>query len=113
MLLFAPQAISEPEAYLYPGLHIAMFAAAVAMTALVRQAVYAAILSIAVAYSGIAVTAPVILIGLRLGWGNPSMVYMDDLTTPQVAITMFVTFVFCTLLAWLAVRNDWGQKSRY
>ena len=36
-------------------MHITIFAAAVAMTALVRQAVYAAILSIAAAYLGLGI----------------------------------------------------------
>lgn len=111
MLLFARPAASEPDAYLYPTMHIALYAAAVAMTALVGQAVYAAILSIAVAYAGITVTAFVIWVGARLGWGNEQTRYMEDLTTPQITATMLVTFALCTLLAWLAVRNDWGQKN--
>ena len=83
------------------------------MTCLVRHAVYAAILSMAVVYLGV------------LGWVG-SVDRRPDCCTlfhcvriggnqlrPQVAFGMALSFVTSTIIAWLATRYDWGRKSRY
>jgi hypothetical protein len=104
-------AAQHSEAWMYPFLHITIFAAAVAMTCLVRQAVYAAILSIAAAYLGIVAVGLVLTVGSLLGWVELGREYVLDLTESEVAVGLAISFVFCTVLAWLAVRNDWGQKA--
>ncbi len=100
-----------PDAYLFPVMHITLFAAAVAMTCLTRQAVYAAILSIALTYLGVALVGLVIVVGGLLGWLDRTPGDLFEMTEPIVAAGLVFSFIVSTLLAWLAVRNDWGQKS--
>jgi hypothetical protein len=92
---------------------IAVFAAAVATTSIVRQAFYAAILSIPLMYFGVVV----VWIGLKLagavGWITGPPIRMIDLTDSQFVSGFLLTFFVCTVLGWLAVRYDWGRKSRY
>jgi hypothetical protein len=103
------------ELLIFPALTAAIFAAAAAMTVLVRNAVYAAILSVAVVYLAMVAVA-VALASARFlrgdGWpdGNSEL---SDLTAAQAAIGLLISTAISTLVAWLAVRNDWGQKSRY
>ena len=92
---------------------MAIFAAAVMTTCLVRHAVYAAILSLAVVYLGT-------LAGLGL-WFLAGLLHLVPLNAvrwwepseAQVAFGMALSFVTSTIIAWLAVRYDWGRKSRY
>jgi ABC-type transport system involved in multi-copper enzyme maturation permease subunit len=103
----------RPELNVIRAAQIAIFAAAVLMICLVRQAVYAAILSIAVVYLGVVTAAMVRGFSLLIrGQGWPDGIGdLFDLSEEQVIMSLFATFVVSTLLAWLAVRNDWGQKS--
>lgn len=102
-----------PDILVIPAAHLAIFAAAVAMTCLVRHAVYAAILSFGLLYLGL-VTVWLAIGGARLlGWLEPRPEGVADMTSNQIAIGMLFNFVVCTLLAWLAMRYDWGHKSRY
>jgi hypothetical protein len=101
-------------AAIIPGLHLATFAAAVAMTCLVRHAVYGAILSFAMPYLSV-VTVWLIwgVLGL-LGWTQLPEQRLGVLEeTTLVVPGMILCFVLSTLVAWLAVRYDWGRKSRY
>jgi hypothetical protein len=102
----------NPDTLIILPLHASLFAAAVAMICLVRHAVYAAILSIGVVYLGV-------LIGL-VGWlaaGLFGWVTLDadwwEPTESQASLGMFLSFVISTIVAWLAMRYDWGWKSRY
>jgi hypothetical protein len=108
--------LGNDELLVFPSITIAVFAAAAAMTCLVRNAVYAAILSVAVAYLGYVGTVFTVA-GARIIHGGiwPENVgdVFTDVTATQGGSGMFITFLVCMLLAWLAVRNDWGQKSRY
>jgi hypothetical protein len=105
-----------PALLLFPVITVALFAAAAAMMCLVRNAVYAAILSIAVVYLGFVATAIAIVV-VQLARGERGLEYFsdvfDDVTPLQGAAGLSLTFVICTLVAWLAVRYDWGRKSRY
>lgn len=96
-----------------PAAHLAIFAAAVATTCLVRHAVYAAILSIGLLYLGLVAVWLAIAGARLLGWLETPSDGLDHLSDGQVAIGMLFNFVVCTLLAWLAMRYDWGRKSRY
>lgn len=103
----------DPDMNVIRMSQMAVFAAAVLMICLVRQVVYAAILSIAVVYLGVVTAA--IVHGLSLlirgrGWPN-GVRDIFDLSDAQLVISLFLTFVACTLIAWLAIRNDWGQKA--
>jgi hypothetical protein len=103
--------LSHPDSQIWFAIHFTTFAAAVAMTALVRQAVYAAILSIAATYSGVACVGLAVFVASKLGWAERPREYALDLTNFEVTIGLLIGFVAWTLVAWLAVRNDWGQKS--
>ena len=116
-----PEALSRSissgaaELLIFPAMTIAVFAAAAAMTVLVRNAVYAAILSIAAIY--LVLVAFALLLGivkLVRGEGWPDGISeLSDLSPTQAAAGLLISFVASTLVAWLAVRHDWGQKSRY
>lgn len=106
--------VTYPDVYLLPAMQIALFSAAVMVTGLVRQAVYSAILSIAVVYLGEVATIAVWRAAGFLGlvsyssrdWREPVMMVI------QIA-GLIATFFFCAFFAWLAMRNDWGRKGRY
>jgi hypothetical protein len=106
----------EPALLLFPVITIALFAAAAAMICLVRNAVYAAILCIAVVSFGFVATAiSIAVVQLLRGEEGPKYLYevFDDVTPLQGAAGFSLTCILCTILAWLAVRHDWGKKSRY
>lgn len=102
-----------PEAFAIPVAQMALFAAAVMTTCLVRHAVYAAILSLSVVYLGT-------LVGLGL-WFLAGLLHLVPLNSDrwwepseaQIAFGMALSFVTSTIIAWLATRYDWGRKSRY
>jgi hypothetical protein len=94
--------------------YLAVFAAAAAMTSLVRQAVYAAILSIAFLYFGMASVWLAFVIAVqRGGWKVELPSDPTNMSASQMAIAMLINFVVGTLIAWLAVRYDWGRRGRY
>jgi hypothetical protein len=99
--------------YLLASAQIAIFASAVAITCLVRHAVYASILTIPVVYFGAIVVWLAVLVSAHLGGKNWRPENPSQLTETQLAWGFLLTFLFSTLLAWLAMRNDWGRKSRY
>jgi hypothetical protein len=92
---------------------IAVFAAAVATTSLVRQAFYAAILSIPLTYFGVVVVWIALKSAGVLGWVTDPPNRLIDMSEPQVTTGFLLTFFVSTVLGWLAVRYDWGRKSRY
>ena len=102
---------THPDMIAMSTLLIALFAAAVAMTSLVRQAVYAAILSIAAMYFGVVIVWLAGRFGLYERDWLQTIIY--EMTEHQVALAMVINFVVCTLVGWLAVRYDWGYKSKY
>jgi ABC-type transport system involved in multi-copper enzyme maturation permease subunit len=99
--------------YLLAAAQIAIFASAVAITCLIRHAVYAAIITIPVVYFGIVLVWFTAWVSAHMSGHIGPRKNPLDLTEPQLAWGFLLTFVFSTLLAWLAVRNDWGRKSRY
>jgi hypothetical protein len=99
--------------YLLASAQIAIFASAVAITCLVRHAVYAAILTIPVIYLGVVMIWVAMWAAAHLGGQNDWAKNPLELTETQLAWGFLLTFFFSTLLAWLAMRNDWGRKSRY
>ena len=90
-----------------PLLHTTVYAAAVAMTCIVRHAVYAAILSIGLIVAIFGAGA------LVARWFSESYRSYEDI----VVVSTFAEFVFCivscTILGWLATKKDWGWKARY
>jgi hypothetical protein len=80
------------------GLHVAVFAAAVAAICLIRQTIYAAIL-------GVGFVALVVMIPWI--WMDPLYMRVGSVIVTVSALTTVAT----TLVAWLAVRYDWGRKS--
>ncbi|MEX2310389.1 MAG: hypothetical protein WD738_22670 [Pirellulales bacterium] len=105
--------IWQPEALIFPLVHVAVFSAAVAMTCLVRQAVYAAILSIPLMYLGVVLVWAAIWIAALAGWRERPVDAIYEMSKQQVAVGMIISSVICTSVAWLAMRYDWGRKSRY
>jgi hypothetical protein len=106
---------TSPIEYLvFPAITIAVYISAVTMTCLVRHAIYGAILSIAALYVG-----PMLLLSAREA-GNWlfGAEFIKTLWPMQhevlVLVTTMSTISIATLIiGWLAVRNDWGRKSRY
>jgi hypothetical protein len=93
---------------------VAVFAAAAMMTTLVRQAVYAAILSVAVVYVGILAYHIAYMIVYHFGLIGGRMLYeWWQITKDQALAGTFATVIVCTFVAWLATRFDWGRKGRY
>jgi hypothetical protein len=107
----------EPTAFILPMAHLAFFAAAMSMTCLVRHAVYASILSIPAVALGPASVFGGLILAKRLGWLMPEAGDGWDMSERQIVAVYFfglvISFVINLLLAWLAMRNDWGRKSRY
>jgi hypothetical protein len=99
--------------YLLVSAQIAIFASAVAITCLVRHAVYGAILTIPVVYFGAVLVWVATWMSAHMSGQRATAKNLLELTQPQLAWGFLVTFLFSTLLAWLAMRNDWGRKSRY
>jgi hypothetical protein len=107
------RAVNSPDVATIPAMQIALFAAAVMMTCLVRQAVYAAILSIAVVYVGVLVTLGAWWVVGFLGFIPFDRTAWWEPTATQIATGLVATIFVCAVIAWLATRNDWGRKSRY
>ena len=105
--------VGDESALITPTVHLAIFAAAVAMTCLVRQAVYAAILSISLVYVGAVVGIGLWFVASLMGIVPGAQPSWWEPTNPQIAFGMLLSFVTSTIIAWLAMRYDWGRKSRY
>ena len=101
------------DVFTVPAMQLAVFAAAVATTCLVRQAVYAAILSLAVVYLGALFGMVICRLPAWIQADAPRPGLMANPTTPQLIFGVAISFTLSTILAWLAVRYDWGKKSRY
>ncbi|MBX3412328.1 MAG: hypothetical protein KF708_06380 [Pirellulales bacterium] len=87
--------LCESEHLIFPALQIALFASSLALTCLLRQAVYAAVLSIGVIYLGVLPTWFI--------WGT-------DPPYQAVAVSLVMTAGVMTVVGWLAMRNDWGWR---
>jgi hypothetical protein len=94
-----------------PIAHLAIFASSVFMMCVVRQAVYAAILCTAVVYLGVVISWLAMLAADFVGVVEWPRIEFFSMSEGQVAAGFILSFVVSTLLAWLAVRNDWGQKA--
>jgi hypothetical protein len=103
------QALRSEEVMMFPAVTIGIYCAAVMMTCLVRQAIYAAILSIGALYLGFFALV-VIERAITLPWDK---ITWEDLTVGEVAMAMITSIICFAIFAWLALRNDWGRKSRY
>lgn len=94
--------IFNPNAWATQLAGFAVFATAVMTTCLVRHAVYAAILSMAIVYLEVMIVAYAALcvVGMK----------PYDI---QIPAALMMAFVSSAIIAWLAVRYDWGRKGRY
>lgn len=94
--------------------YVAIYAVAIAMTCLLRSAVYAAVLTFAVLYVG-----AVAIFGIAFALQRLFQVegLVDKLGEPEArpvwigALTLAA--VLGTLVGYFSVRYDWGRKSRY
>jgi hypothetical protein len=102
---------NHPEALAIVIGQIAIFAAAVAMTCLVRHAVYAAILSIAALYIGALLGGLMWMVAGLLGWVQLNRIWWNP-TEMAIIVGLLSSIAVSTIVAWLAVRYDWGWKSR-
>jgi ABC-type branched-subunit amino acid transport system permease subunit len=105
----------DPEVIaIVPALHIATFAAAVAMTCLLRHAVYAAIFTIAILQLSIVATWLAWIVLGQLGWAQLPDEWLELIEKTTVIVSgLMICLVASTIAAWFIVRNDWGRKSRY
>jgi hypothetical protein len=112
LLLLSSQATAELlEGGWIPLLsHVSVFAAAVAMTALFRHAVYAAILSIPAIFIGAVLLLAGMAAGRLAGWIEWLPGEFWNLSEQQFLCGLLLGVVINTLIAWLAVRFDWGVK---
>jgi hypothetical protein len=105
------------DAIAFPAITIAIYIAAVTMTCLVRHAVYAAILSIATLYVGpLLVLAGAAAVNWLIWRKEPKLLFESESgwwMATAVAAAMCAVAVGVLILGWLAVRYDWGRKSRY
>jgi len=107
----------EPQMFIFPALHLAFFAAAMSMTCLARHAVYAAILSIPAAFAGPTAISGAVMAAAHFGWLGPSL--GDGRDPPELymvtasVVGLLLSFSANIVLAWLAMRFDWGRKGRY
>jgi hypothetical protein len=118
-LLIVEPSIHEQENNAYRAItpasfHVALFAAAVATTCLVRHAIYAAVLSLGVFTACVAGAWLIWDLACKYGFTNLSGEESRLVENPGVLLAgaSFCFFV-STLLAWSAMRYDWGLKSRY
>lgn len=103
-----------PESLAIPVVQLAVFAAAVMTTCLVRHAVYAAILSVGVVYVGVLTGLELWYVAGLAGWVElPRYGWMEPVDHAPVVLGLTLSFFASTAIAWLAVRYDWGRKSRY
>lgn len=98
-----------PDAYMIPVIHVAVFSAAVAMTCLVRHAVYAAILSIATVYIFTVIGLAITVIAGALNLVTINMIRWWEPSVAQTAFGLALSFTVTTIVAWLATRYDWGR----
>jgi hypothetical protein len=105
---------ADLELFLFaPALHSAVYTAAVAVTCLVRHAVYAAVLSIGL----LVAIASAAALGGRIV--ELSGLASGSSLTDEVAILILIVSAFAaciiggTIVGWLAMLNDWGWKARY
>jgi hypothetical protein len=103
------QVFRSGEVAMFPAITVGIYVSAVMMTCLVRQAIYAAILSIGAMYLSFFAIV-VIERAITLPWDK---ITWDDPTVGEVAMAIVTSIVVFTINAWLALRNDWGRKSRY
>jgi hypothetical protein len=103
------QMFRSGEVAMFPAITIGIYIAAVMTTCLVRQAIYAAILSIGAMYVSFFAVV-VIERAITLPWDK---ITWEDLTVGEVAMAFVASNFVFTIVAWLALRNDWGRKSRY
>jgi hypothetical protein len=101
-----------PSMIVTASAQVALFAAAVMTTCIVRQAVYSAILSIAAVTVGVFSTHFAWKAGCYLGLATDVGKYPMDQLDPLYVVGLLNSFVVCSLFALLAMRNDWGLKSR-
>lgn len=92
---------------------VALCSAAVATTCVFRNAIYAAVLSIPLVYLGVVLVWLGLVVAKLAGWLGHAPNRFWDMSTNQVAIGLILSTATSAILAWLAVRNDWGRKSRY
>jgi hypothetical protein len=100
---------SAYEAVLFPATMIGIFIAAVMTTCLVRHAIYAAVLSISAIYLSFFA-----ILGSERVFTMPwNEITMRNFSDGEVAMSLVASIITFAIVGWLAVRNDWGRKSRY
>ncbi len=99
------------DAVLIVPIHLAVFAATMAMMCLVRQAIYAVILGIATVYLWVLACLWLMLLVARLvGWQDWIGARLEDMGTNTVVVALLVSVVLSALVGWLAVRRNWGWR---
>jgi ABC-type transport system involved in multi-copper enzyme maturation permease subunit len=94
------------------AIFVAVFAVAVAITCLVRHAVYAGILTIAATYLGtLAVVMPAVAVHCIITHQWNMRVLDGPAAAPMWIAGLAFDAIVGTLLGWLAVRCDWGRRN--
>ena len=91
---------------------VAIYAVAVAMTCLMRSAVYATVLTFAVLYLGALLVAGCVYLAQWLAGQEQHEFLLDRPEGTWIWIAaMAIAAVVSTVVGWLAVRYDWGRRS--
>jgi hypothetical protein len=102
----------QPEFIVIVSVLLCLYASAVAMTCLLRNAIYAAVLSIALLVAPFVVLWLIWLLVAPLGFvPAPRSGAMGSFSNSAAFAILVVTTTAATILSWLAVRNDWGRKN--
>jgi hypothetical protein len=110
---FAPisSGISSNQ-WLLPAIQIATFASSLAIYCLVRQPIYSAILTIPLVYTGLVLVVAWIWLTAQIS-GAKAVININEVTDSQATVGFLISFLLSSILAWLAMRFDWGWKGRY
>lgn len=88
-----------------------IFPTFVLVTCLVRQAIYTAVLGIGAMFTGLITIATIVRTWMLRGtaWDSDTFWSFGPFEDAVAIVTMTILY---TILAWLAVRYDWGWKHR-
>jgi hypothetical protein len=114
LLTFSTQATEEllEAGWISLLLHVSVFTAAVAMSALFRHAVYAAILSLPAMCIGSLLLLVGVAIGRLAGWIPWAAGELWTISDYLFLVGLIIGIVINMLVAWLCVRFDWGVKNQ-
>jgi hypothetical protein len=93
------------------ALFIAIYAVAIAATCLLRRAMFAGLVTLAATYFGALAVVAIYVVWRCFTTHDWTPKHFDQVGTSVWISGLIVDIILGTLLAWLAVRYDWGRKN--